>query len=293
MEAVHLPATASAQDVAAALKENGYAIVDDLAPHGLMDLIAEEMSPYVGDTAYSPDDFLGRRTKRTGRMIARSAAARRLIMNETVLGTSKIFLENSTTFQLHLTQIISVFPGSPAQPMHRDEGAWDFFPFPKDFDVMCNVLWAMSDYTEEMGATRVVPFSHLNDRADYTIADSIAAEMRRGSALFYTGKVFHGAGANVSDAVREAINITYSRGWLRQEENQYLSTPLEIAKTLPEDLLRVMGYQPACFSMGYVGEYEDPITVVRPEWARPMTVADIQHNPAHAEAAAVLLDGVK
>jgi ectoine hydroxylase-related dioxygenase (phytanoyl-CoA dioxygenase family) len=286
MQAAHLPSTASAQNVVAALRENGYVIVDNLATSELMDCIDEEMSPYVQSTAYSPDSYLGLRTKRTGRMIARSPAARELIMNRTVLGTAELFLEKSTTFQLHLTQVISVFPGSPAQPMHRDEAAWDFFQFPKDFDVMCNVLWAMSDYTEEMGATRIVPFSHLNDRNDYTIDDSIAAEMSRGSALFYTGKVFHGAGANVSGHVRQAINITYARGWLRQEENQYLSTPLEVAKTLPEDLLRLMGYQPACFSMGYVGEYEDPISVVRPEFAKVMSVADLQSKTPDSDLAA-------
>lgn len=292
MTVVRLPSTASPQEVTAALRVNGYVIVDNLAPDGLMDRINAEMAPYVGDTSYCPDGFLGHKTKRTGRLIARSPAARELIMNKMVLGAAELFLEKSTTFQLHLTQIISVFPGSEIQPLHRDEGAWDFFPFPIDFDPMCNVLWAMSEYTEDMGATRVVPFSHLDDRADYTNDDSISAEMSRGSALFYTGKVVHGAGANVSDRLRQAINITYSRGWLRQEENQYLSTPLEIAKILPEDLLRVMGYQPACFSMGYVGEYEDPISVVRPEFAKSMTITDIQSKEAESEAAAAVLKAV-
>lgn len=290
MQAVHLPSTASAQEVAAALRENGYVIVDNLASNELMDRISEEMSPYIGNTAFCPDGYLGLRTKRTGRMIARSAAARELIMNKTVLDTTELFLEKSSTFRLHLTQIISVFPESPAQPMHRDEAAWDFFPFPMDYDVMCNTLWAMTDYTAEMGATRVVPFSHLNDRNDYTIEDTIAAEMSRGSVLLYTGKVFHGAGANVSDRVRQAINLTYARGWLRQEENQYLTTPLEIAKTLPEDLLRVMGYQPGCFSMGYVGDFEDPISVVRPELARLLSADDLKTQAGEHELASLVLN---
>jgi ectoine hydroxylase-related dioxygenase (phytanoyl-CoA dioxygenase family) len=99
--------------------------------------------------------------------------------------------------------------------------------------------------------------------------------MTRGSALFYTGKVYHGAGENRSDKVRQAINITYAVGWVRQEENQYLTTPLEVARTLPEDLLKVMGYQMGCFAMGYVGDFEDPMTVLHPPAERKVLNTDI------------------
>ncbi len=263
MDLVHLPPTASPEDVAQTMKEKGYAIVDELAPPGLMDEIAAEMGPYVENSMFGSDSFLGLQTKRTGALIPRSPAARRLIMNPTALGTAEIMLSKASAFQLHLTQIISVYPGSPAQKLHQDEVAWDFFPFPQDYDIQCNILWALSDYTEEMGATRVVPGSHLGTRKKYDVSESAAAVMKRGSALFYTGKVFHGAGENKSDRVRQAINITYAVGWVRQEENQYLSTPLEVAKTLPDDLLKLMGYQLGCFSLGYVRDGEDPMVAIR------------------------------
>ncbi|MEN2978276.1 phytanoyl-CoA dioxygenase family protein [Tistrella bauzanensis] len=275
MEVVHLPATATPDEINAALRDHGYAIVDNLVPADLMDRIDAEMAPYVQDTLYGDDGFVGKHTKRTGAMIARSPAARELIMNPTALGAAGRLLEKATTFQLHLTQIISVFPGSKAQPIHRDQVAWDFFPFPQDYEVQCNILWALTDYTEEMGATRVVPGSHLLPDKHYTIEESIAAEMTRGSALFYTGKVYHGAGENRSDKVRQAINITYAVGWVRQEENQYLTTPLEVARTLPEDLLKVMGYQMGCFAMGYVGDFEDPMTVLHPPAERKVLNTDI------------------
>jgi ectoine hydroxylase-related dioxygenase (phytanoyl-CoA dioxygenase family) len=279
MNLVHLPATASPEEVAACLKEHGYAIVDDLAGTELMDRIAEEMAPYVEDSMYGTDSFLGLGTKRTGALIARSPAARELVMNQTALGTAGIVLQKASAFQLHLTQIISVYPGSPAQKLHQDEVAWDFFPFPLDYDIQCNILWALSDYTEEMGATRVVPGSHLSTRKKYDVSESAAAVMRRGSALFYTGKVFHGAGENKSDRLRQAINITYAVGWVRQEENQYLTTPLEIAKTLPDDLLKVMGYQLGCFSLGYVRDGEDPMVAIRePEVRRAYGVGPLQET---------------
>jgi ectoine hydroxylase-related dioxygenase (phytanoyl-CoA dioxygenase family) len=265
----HFSSTATAAQIAAALQNDGYAIVDDLVSDELMDRLQAEMNPYIDATPYGTDAFLGSKTRRTGALIARSMTGRELVMNAVALATAKIFLGHASTFQLHLTQIISVEPGSRAQPLHQDQLAWDNFPFPDDYHIQCNILWAMSDYTEDMGATRIVPGSQYGNRdTDYTQADSVPAVMKRGSALFYTGKVFHGAGANVSDQVRRAVNITYAVGWVRQEENQFLSTPIEIARTLPKDLLRVLGYQTACFALGYMRDFEDPMNAVHEPAAR-------------------------
>jgi ectoine hydroxylase-related dioxygenase (phytanoyl-CoA dioxygenase family) len=83
--------------------------------------------------------------------------------------------------------------------------------------------------------------------------------------LFYSGSVYHGGGANNSNATRAGINITYNVSWLRQEENQYLAVPLEIARTLPVDLLKLIGYQRGAYALGYVDDLRDPIEVVRPD----------------------------
>jgi ectoine hydroxylase-related dioxygenase (phytanoyl-CoA dioxygenase family) len=264
MRAIHLPPTATTEEITHAMREHGYAIVDDLVPARLMDQIDAETAKYVQQTEHGKENFSGFLTKRTGQLIGRSPGVRRLITNATALGVAGSFLSKASTFQLNISQMISVYPGSKAQPIHRDEHVWDFFPFPLDYDVQCNVLWAKSDYTEDMGATRIVPGSHLLPEREYTLEESIPAEMSRGSALFYSGKVFHGAGANRSSKVRQAVNITYSVGWIRQEENQYLTTPIEIARTLPRDLLRLMGYRIGCFPIGYVNDFEDPLSVIDP-----------------------------
>lgn len=282
----HLPPTSEAADVVAALRADGACVVDDLAPAGLMDRVAAEMAPHVDVTPEGEDDFIGRRTRRTGSMVARSPASRELITHPLVLAVAGSLLDKASVFQLHLTQVISVLPGESDQPLHRDELAWDFFPFPTDYDVQCNTIWALTDFTRENGATRVLPGTHLLPQA--TTAPEAAAGrsveravMRRGSVLFYTGKVFHGAGANLSGGVRQGINLTYSVGWLRQEENQYLSTPLEVAKTLDDDLLRLMGYQLGGIAIGYVGDFEDPMSTVRP---RPKRQYDFAGQAARAEA---------
>jgi ectoine hydroxylase-related dioxygenase (phytanoyl-CoA dioxygenase family) len=82
--------------------------------------------------------------------------------------------------------------------------------------------------------------------------------MTKGSCLLYTGKVYHGGGANLSDGIRVGLNVTYNVGWLRQEENQYLSVPREIAETLDDDLLRLMGYRIGAYAMGYIDDVRDP-----------------------------------
>ena len=264
----HLPNTATMEEVAAALHEDGFVIVDNLVPPELMDQIGEELTDYIDDTPNGRDDFVGRLTRRTGALIARSPASRKLVMHPLVLGVVGEMLKKATAYQLHLTQVISVFPGETPQPLHRDELAWDFFPFPEDYDVQCNTIWAMTDFTVENGATRVVPGSHKvfdKQGKDYTEADEVRAVMPKGSVFFYTGKVYHSAAANNSEMVRQGINITYAVGWVRQEENQYLSTPLEIAKTLDDDILKVMGYQMGGLAMGYLSDFLDPLAAVRPE----------------------------
>jgi hypothetical protein len=269
MSLKHFAAIASPDEVAAALKQDGAAIIDQLVTPEVMDSVAEELRPWIDATRFGPDDFAGRRTKRTGGLVGRSPRCRDLVMNPLILATTKKVLAHAMSFQLHLTQVIAISPGEPAQPIHRDQWAFDFFPFPKGYEVQCNTLWAMTDFTERNGATRVVSGSNLfEDKLQFREQDSIAAEMTKGSVLLYTGAVYHGGGANRSDSTRAGINITYNVSWLRQEENQYLSVPLEIARTLPVDLLRLMGYARGAYALGYVDDLRDPIAVVRPDLAR-------------------------
>jgi ectoine hydroxylase-related dioxygenase (phytanoyl-CoA dioxygenase family) len=265
----HLAASAGADDIAAALTEDGAVIVDALAPASLMDRAAAELQPYIAATRIGRDDFAGRRTRRTGGLIARSETCRELVMNPLVLAAAKKVLAHAATLQVHLTQVITIEPESPAQPIHRDQWVFDFFKFPKGFEVQLNTIWAMTDFTARNGATRVIPKSHLfDDGLKFEEKDTEPAAMAKGSALFYTGSIYHGGGANRSDTTRCGINLTYSLSWLRQEENQYLSVPLEIARTLPVELLRLMGYSYGGYALGYVDDVRDPIKVVKPDLAK-------------------------
>ena len=275
----HVVASASADEIAAAISEDGGAIVDCLVPPSIMDRAAQELQPYLAATNIGRDDFAGRRTRRTGGLIARSETCRDLVMNTLVLSTAKKMLAHAATFQIHLTQVIAIEPGAPAQPIHRDQWVFDFFKFPQGFEVQLNTIWAMTDFTAQNGATRIIPGSHrFDDGLKFEEKDTEPAEMARGSVLFYTGSVYHGGGANRSDMTRCGINLTYSLSWLRQEENQYLSVPLSVAATLPVGLLRLMGYSYGGYALGYVDDVRDPIKVVRPDLAKTRTnnLEDVQ-----------------
>ena len=264
MGITHLPATATADEIHATLAADGALIIDDLASTELVDRIAAEMAEHVDATPHGSDDFSGRSTKRTGGLIARSVAARELVAHPLILDVTERLLHQASKFQVHLTQLISIGPDSPGQSIHRDEWAFDFFPFPSDVHPQCNTIWAMNDFTEENGATRLIPGSQdWPVRLDHDVAETVAAEMSKGSSLLYTGKVYQGGGANRSDAVRTGLNITYCVAWLRQEENQYLSCPTDIARTLDDDLLKLMGYQIGAYALGYVDDVRDPLDALR------------------------------
>ncbi len=262
----HLPADAQPEKAFEILQRDGCLVIDGLMSQNTLEQVTLEMSPYLEATPKGTDEFEGFETRRTGTLVARSPKSREVIMNTTVLDVAARALSHATNFQLHCTQIISVGPGSKPQPIHRDQWAFDMFPFPQGFDSTLATMWALTDFTEENGATRVVPGSHkLEDRKQFALTDSVPAEMKAGSVLLYTGSLYHGAGENRSADDRMGLIVHYSLAWLRQEENQYLCVPQEVLSELPEDLLRLMGYSTGSYSLGFVDGGRDPIVAIRPE----------------------------
>jgi hypothetical protein len=249
-------------DIAAVLREDGCVIISDLVSPQMMDQISAELEPYITSTDGGSTDFLGHATRRTGALIARSPSARSLVAHPTILDTLDLVLgKEGITFQVDLTKLVDIGPGEPAQMIHRDQWSFDHFPFPTGFEAEVGTMWAATEFTEEMGATRVVVGSNRweDDPSEVDPALTTGAVMAKGSVLVYVGSIFHGGGANTSDVHRIGINVGYSLGWLRQEENQYLACPPEVARTLPEGLLRLMGYQRGSFALGYVDDMREPL----------------------------------
>ena len=242
---------ASTDEVLAVLERDGAVILARVLGERQVERMLDEVMPYVDATHPGRDDFSGRLTTRTGALVARSPACRELIVNPTVLEAAQRFLSPwCARIQLHLSQIIRLRPGQTAQPIHRDRWAWGTHL--KGVEPQFNTIWALTDFTEENGATHVVPGSTTWPDQRRPQPDEVArAVMPRGSVLLYTGSVFHGGGANRSSGDRIGANLTYALGWLRQEENQYLSCPPEIARTLPKALQDLLGYTLGSYALGY------------------------------------------
>ena len=277
MAVERFPATATGAEIAGAIARDGCAIVERLVTADVLDRARAELQPWLAATPLGRDDFAGRRTRRTGGLLARSGTCRDLVMHPLILETVGSVLSHVTSFQLHLTQVIAIGPGEPAQMIHRDQWAFDFFPFPSGYEVQCNTIWAMTDFTDANGATRVLPGSNKReDRLQFKQEDTEPAEMPAGSVLFYNGSLYHGGGANRSDSVRYGLNITYSVSWLRQEENQYLAVPIELARTFPEPLLRLMGYARGAYALGYVDDLRDPLDALFGRTDGPTALGELE-----------------
>jgi len=265
-----LPANASKEKIMAVINRDGAVILKDVLTPQEIAQLRSEIDPYVQATPEGRDDFTGRYTTRTGALVARSPMCRDLIMNPQVRAIADdLLLPNCQRYQLHLTQVIRIKPGQKEQPIHRDRWAWG--KYLQGIEPQLNTIWAVTDFTRENGATQVVPGStKWPDDRTAKKPEIGYAEMSAGSVLIYTGSVFHGGGANKSKADRAGINITYTLGWLRQEENQYLSCPPDVAKTLDPELQALIGYSMGSYALGY---YTPPLPpgegpeVVPPEFA--------------------------
>jgi ectoine hydroxylase-related dioxygenase (phytanoyl-CoA dioxygenase family) len=256
-----LPPDCRAEEVAAVLNEDGACIVRDMLSPERLQALQSDVQPWIDQTALGLDDWSGRLTKRTGGLIARCATVRELAVDPLILGAANATLAPyCSKIQLNITQLITIMPGQGAQPLHRDRFVWGGDDsggvIPEGIEPQCNGIWAIEDFTEENGATHVVPGSHKWPFSRQARREeSVQAVMKAGSVLLYNGTVIHSGGENRSTAPRKALNITYTLGWLRQEENQYLSCPPEIAKDFDQQLTDLIGYSFGNYSLGF---YTDP-----------------------------------
>ncbi len=222
----------------AQMREQGYVVLPHAITAEQAEEVAEEIRRLNEDTPWGRGAFDGYRTRRVFNMLAKTRVVDALALHPQVVALAESFLEDQIQFSQALG--ITIYPGQEAQALHRDD---DYFPLPRPRPPMImNALWAITDFTAETGATHIVPRTHLSTDAEPPPGQELRAEMPTGSVVLYDGAMFHGGGANQSAAPRIGLTMLYSRAWLRQQENHFLSVPREVVREMPRRLQQLLGY---------------------------------------------------
>ncbi|GAB5471176.1 MAG: phytanoyl-CoA dioxygenase family protein [Rhodospirillales bacterium] len=230
--------------VAATLRRDGAVIVENLVDADTVASVRAELRPELDAKGLrSAGAFNGSLTNRISNVLAVAPSAAAIVDHDMVVAVAnEILLPHCANYHVSSLTAIEIMPGEGSQALHRDDT-----PFPFDhagLEVQIGVMWALDDFTEENGGTRIVPGSHRFLRAWHLphLQRWEPAIMPKGSALFYLGSMWHGGGANNSNAPRMGLINVYNLGWLRQEVNQYLYHPPEVAEKFAPRLRALLGY---------------------------------------------------
>jgi ectoine hydroxylase-related dioxygenase (phytanoyl-CoA dioxygenase family) len=225
------------------MKRDGFTIVENAIDPGLVEQLRQDIWRLERELAVQPASnlFEGVRTTRIYNLLARGAIYQQVPVHEHVLPIVEGVLDRGCL--VSSLSSIAIGPGEAAQPLHADD---QLIPLPKPHvSIICNSMWALTDFTAENGATRVVPGSHRADRSPQPFGEpveTIAAEMPAGSVMVFDGSIWHGGGANRTNERRLGLAMNYCSGWMRQQENQQLGIPLEIARTFSPRLRALAGF---------------------------------------------------
>ena len=245
------------------LRATGYLIVERLAPLETLACINDELVPWLEATPPSHGDFYGWRTTRVNAVLYKSPRSHELLLHPAITALmDEILGLHCDCYQLNLAQAIRIAPGERQQIPHRDDEMW---PCPKGgVEYMVNVMWALSDFTADNGATLLWPRSaHRRMPRAADPNEAIAAEMPAGSALIYLGSTTHCGGANRTAAPRTGLIFSYSLGWLRTYENSSLAYPPAIARTFAPAVRELVGYRLHRPNLGHY-EGQDPSIALEP-----------------------------
>jgi len=224
------------------IERDGYSLIEDVFDAERADALLAELDRIVETqgTGLGPNAFEGFKTRRVYNLLVHGALFEEIPVHPRVLPVVEGVLDRGCL--ISSLSSIDIGPGESAQMLHADD---QLIGLPRPHPpLVCNTMWAITDFTEANGATRIVPGSHRRESCPAGGAEvaSIAAEMRRGSVLVWNGSLWHGGGANRTDARRVGIAMNYCAGFLRQQENQQLGVPRELARRFPPRLRELVGY---------------------------------------------------
>jgi ectoine hydroxylase-related dioxygenase (phytanoyl-CoA dioxygenase family) len=261
-----VPANTEAAIINQILEEDGCIVLSSVLNDLQLKRLQNELAENFGKIPMCQGNFFGFATKRMSSVLAKSEISRDMTVHPAILQAMDHFLLKSCRqYQVNLTQAIQIWPGEPAQIIHTDDLMFPFELPVRGDQKMINCMWAVDDFTSENGATQLVPGSHKWPRERQAEEHEIVqGVMSAGSVLIYFGSLLHGGGANRSTKPRTGLVLSYCLGWLRQAENSYLALPLDLVKTWPERLQKLLGYFVHEPNLGCV-EGQDPIALLNGE----------------------------
>jgi ectoine hydroxylase-related dioxygenase (phytanoyl-CoA dioxygenase family) len=245
----------------AEIQEQGYTVIADAIEPDLVEALDKDLRRLERELGVVPagNDFEGSHTVRIYNLLVHGALYERIPVHPNVLPVVEGVLDKGCL--VSSLSSISIDSGESAQPIHADD---QLIPLTKPHaPTVCNTMWALTDFSEENGATRVVPGSHLWDHdPDYgRHYDTVPAEMAKGSVLVWHGSLWHGGGANTTAHRRVGIAMNYCAGFVRQQENQQLGIPREIARRFDPRLQQLVGYSLYNGLIGHIDKH-DPVELL-------------------------------
>ena len=224
------------------IAKQGYTIVEGAIEPDLVDALDDDLLRLEHDLGIVPahNTFEGLHTVRIYNLLAHGPHYEQIPVHPAILPLCDQVLDPGLL--VSSLSSIAIGPEESPQPIHADD---QVIPLPKPHPAtVCNTMWALTDFTEENGATRIIPGSHLADESpDFgRHYDSIPAEMPKGSVLVWHGSLWHGGGANTTSERRVGIAMNYCAGYIRQQENQQLGLPTELVARFPHRLQELVGY---------------------------------------------------
>jgi ectoine hydroxylase-related dioxygenase (phytanoyl-CoA dioxygenase family) len=241
-------ADVTVDDLVVALDEQGCAVVEGLRDDDEVAAERAELERLLTTTPTGRNGFEGFHTQRVYNLFGKTRAYDGLALHPLLTGVLDRLLEH---YQLSAPVGLQIGPGEVAQVLHYDDGVYPL-PWPHR-QVVLNTMWALCDYTEANGATRLIPGSHRWDRSRTpSVDETVGADMPAGSVLVYPGTLWHGGGANTTDRPRPGILMEYVAAWLRPQETHLLGVPPEVVRSLPAELQELLGYNVYPPFLGYV-----------------------------------------
>ncbi|MBI5287439.1 MAG: phytanoyl-CoA dioxygenase family protein [Chloroflexi bacterium] len=231
-------ATATVDDVVAALDRDGFAIVEGVLSPEEVQQKRDDLIGVLKATPTGRNDFEGFKTQRIYNIFAKTRAFDGPATHPLILGVLDKMLGH---YQLSAPVGISIGPGETAQVLHTDDGV---YPVPRPHaEMVMNTMWPLDPFTKANGATRAIAGSHAWTDRRPAESDLLSyAEMPAGSVMFFRGSLFHGGGANTTDRPRLGVILEYCASWLRPQENHVIGVPKAVVRTLEPRLQELLGY---------------------------------------------------